>query len=89
MPLPDDNSSTDEDEDSPIHPRAGSEDLSDAEPVAEPICGSFSSLIDYDPGNASDTSARASLEPIKEDEPIPSACIRDAVQEYQLTDIAR
>jgi hypothetical protein len=69
MPLPDDNSSTDEDE--PIH-----QDLSDADAVAEPI-GSFSSLIDYDPANASDKSSRASLEPIDEVEQIPSVCVRN------------
>jgi hypothetical protein len=81
MPLPDDNSSTDEDEDSPILPRADSEDLSDADPAAEPICGSFSSLIDYDPANASDKSARASLEPIQEAEPVLTVCICDNAKE--------
>jgi hypothetical protein len=87
MPLPDDNSSTDED--SPVQPRAESEDNSDAESVARPICGSFSSLIDYDPANASDKSARASLEPVNEVEPIPSVGVSNKIKGCQLTRIAR
>lgn len=78
MPLPDDNPSTDEDEESLIHLRADSEALSDAAPVGEPICGSFSSLIDYDPTNTSDKSARASPEP-KEAEPAPTVCFEDTI----------
>lgn len=78
MPLPEDSPSTDEDEDeeSPIHPRADSEDISDVEAVADPICESFSSLINHDLTNTSDKSARASLEP-KEPEPAPTVCVID------------
>ncbi|TID24303.1 putative transporter [Venturia nashicola] len=71
MPLPEESLSADEDEESPVHPREDSEDISDIEAVAEPICASFSSLINYDPTNTSDKSARASLEP-KEPETAPT-----------------
>ncbi|KAE9987352.1 hypothetical protein EG328_003076 [Venturia inaequalis] len=71
MPLPDDSLSADEDQESPINPRADSEDISDVEAVADPICGSFSSLINYEPTDTPDKSARASLEP-KEPEPAPT-----------------
>lgn len=78
MPLPDDSMSTDEDEESPVHPRADSEDISDAGAVADSMCGSFSPWINYDPTNTSDKSARASLEP-KEPEPVPTVCVFDNV----------
>lgn len=74
MPLPDDSLSADEDQESPINPRADSEDISDVEAVADPICGSFSSLINYEPTDTPEKSACASLEP-KEPEPAPTVCV--------------
>jgi len=74
MPLPDADSSTDEDN-SPVLPHEGSDEGSDAgSVVTKPVSGSFSSLIDYDPANTSDMSERASASPESfiRTEPIPS-----------------
>jgi len=62
LPLPDADPSTDEDNRLVLPHEA--EETSDAESVvAKPTSGSFSSLIDYDPTNASDKSERASASP--------------------------
>jgi len=62
LPLPDDDESN-TDDDSPVSPTESDQDDAVAPiPTQEPA-GSFSSLIDYDPANASDKSERANSSP--------------------------